>query len=109
MGFYAFGHSEYGALVAVVQKCWVVEIQYQAMVWAIELVPGGEHKEEITHPWICAETSSTPGDVLRHCSLLFSEMSWIEDVWHKHLRLSKWKVISNPFYYCLNFAFYVEN
>lgn len=90
------------ALVA--QKCWVVEIQYQVMVWALELVPGSEDKEEMSHPWICAETSRTPEKVLRHCCLLFSETSWIEDVSHKHLRLSKWEVISNPFYYCLNFA-----
>lgn len=35
-------------MVAFVQKCWVMEIQYQVVVWAVELVPGGEHKEEIS-------------------------------------------------------------
>lgn len=92
-------------VAAVVRKCWVVEIEYQARVWALELAPGGEHKRHI------------PGSVLKppmllsksfgHCWLVLT--SGIEDVLHKHLRLSKWKVISNSFYYCRNFAFYVEN
>lgn len=42
-----------------------------------------------------------------HCWLVLT--CRIEDALHKHLRQSKWNVISNPFYYCCNFAFYVEN
>lgn len=46
---WGFGHCEGSVLVAVVQKCCVMEMQYQVMVWAVELVPGGEHKEEVSH------------------------------------------------------------
>ena len=46
--------------------CWVVEIQHRATVWAIVLVPNGE-REETSHPWLDAETSTAPGEVLRHC------------------------------------------
>lgn len=69
--------------------------------------PGGE--EEIAHPWVYPETPSIPRKILWNCWLRFNGTSWVAEVFHEHLGLSKREVIPDPFCYFSNFAFYVGN
>lgn len=78
----------------------------QTWEWFHGADPGAE---EISSLWVHPETSSIPRKILWKCWLWFNGTSWVEDVLHEHLGLSKWEVIPDPFCYFLNFAFYIGN